>query len=114
MSAALKSMLIELGHQFVEESNKALDLSTWLPSYEAAKEYHGDYAFEFIRTPADIMVEASIVFSVLQGYIHTRHEIEEWFSCPCGEPEHFETAEGIAKRFQAKWHRPIKIQGVDQ
>lgn len=80
-----RDALISFAHRLEDESNAAHDLWSWLPSYEAAKKYHGDHAGNFAPSIADVMREASKVLSVAAGYGMTDEERAEWFRCPCDE-----------------------------
>tara|TARA_B100001778_G_scaffold334986_1_gene350446 strand:+ start:15299 stop:15571 length:273 start_codon:yes stop_codon:yes gene_type:complete len=77
--------LIRLGEQLGRERDKALQLWTWLPSYEVAKRHHGDYADEFMPSIDEIMSEACKVMAQAKGYELSEEE-QEWLAqCPCGE-----------------------------
>ena len=85
MSSA-RSMIISLGHELSEQQNKAFELWTRLPSYQAAKAAHGDYASEYTPSVADVMVEATMFIS--HGLCPTKEqkvEAGEFYKCPCGE-----------------------------
>ena len=92
-------------------TDNASDLYSWLPSYDAAKHHHGHRANKHIRSPAAVMKEASLAMAAAQGYQLDREEIEEWFSCGCGE--HPEDAETIGRRFQNTWRQRLKIRGEE-
>lgn len=84
----LRTLILELGHQFEAEDNAASDLWTWLPSHAVAEKHHGSQAVNVQPTIKDIMREASIYFAHQKyraGQPYTEEE-REWFEeCPCGE-----------------------------
>jgi len=83
----LRYEFMELARELEAEDNAACDLWTWLPSYRAAKERHGDYTDEVRPSNADLMIEASRMIATQRGYENdiSDHQIWEWFGCPCGE-----------------------------
>jgi hypothetical protein len=77
---------IDLGKELEKQQEKALQLWTWLPSYEAAKKYHDDYSDVHMPSVADILTEASIFIShKLTPTEEQKKEVGEWYECPCGE-----------------------------
>lgn len=80
---SLRDQIQSFARQLEQESNAAFDLWTWLPSHQAAKKSHGDYASEFTPDPADIMREAAIYLAQLKGHEPSSETVQEWYGCPC-------------------------------
>lgn len=92
----MKDDLIMLAHKLEDEENAASDLWTWLPSYEVANHFHGDYASDVRPGVCDVMIEASIYLASLAGCCDAGDEA--WFTqCPCGDPDH----EWIGPKYQS-------------
>ena len=81
----LKYSLMRLAKELEAEGAVTHDLWTWLPSHDAAKKAHGDYASEFLPSTVDVLREAATVLSQVRGYALS-DEDKERFACPCGEP----------------------------
>jgi hypothetical protein len=92
---SLRSEIASLARQFSEEDNAAFDLWSWLPSHKAAEKFHGDRAFNFRPSNADVMREAALVFSLAKyttdddrasWWKRNKEEADSFFKCPCDEP----------------------------
>jgi hypothetical protein len=83
----MKEDLITWARTLEQESDAAVDLWSWLPSYKAAQACHGDYAYDHRPSIADIMREAAMYLAHLKGYDKSDDQKEGWFECPCGECE---------------------------
>lgn len=82
----IREELISLGKDLEEERNEAFSLWTWLPSYQVAKKYHGDYADEYMPSIADVMKESCLYFASLKYPDSLTEDDKLWFTeCPCGE-----------------------------
>lgn len=82
----IRDEIIKLGDNLARERNEAFDLWTWLPSYKAARAYHGDYACELMPSVKDIMHEASLFIG--HGCNPNKQEIElaiDYYCCPCDD-----------------------------
>jgi hypothetical protein len=78
--------IIRLGQELSEQDNAALVLWTRLPSHNAAKAAHGDYATEYTPSVLDVLKEASMY--IAHGLNPTPEQIKEageFYACPCGE-----------------------------
>ncbi len=82
---SLRQDIQRLAYEFELEDGAAFDLWTWLPSYQVAKKYHGDYADNHRPSGADIMREAARVMAVHAGRVETEEEQARWENCPCGQ-----------------------------
>ena len=76
----LKHLIQSLGRTLDEEDNRAFNLWTWLPSYRHANMAFGDYGDVYQPPLADMLQEASYVFSTLKGYGVKPSTALEWFS----------------------------------
>jgi hypothetical protein len=90
MTMGLRQEIISLGLELSEQDNRAFNLWTHLPSYNAAQAEHGDYASNFTPSVSDIMFEATLFIARQKQEIRGEvtdlvPEEEQWFSCPCGE-----------------------------
>jgi hypothetical protein len=83
-----------LAKMLEKEASNAFDLWTCLPSYKAAKACHGDYASEFVPSVADVLAEAAMCISFLNGYDHEEEKKRGEFECPCGECTRPKTCKG--------------------
>jgi hypothetical protein len=84
--------VIALGKELEKTQEAADDLWTWLPSYKVCQKHHGDYSFNFMPSLRDIIIEATMYISSLQGHEVTDDKKEWWVQsqlqferCPCGE-----------------------------
>lgn len=85
--SSLKENFIALGEVLANEQNKAYDLWTWLPSYQAAQAAHGDRADNYRPSVADILQEATLFISHgLAPAAEQREGAGDFYQCPCGEP----------------------------
>lgn len=81
-----KHQIIKLAKEFENELNAGFDLWTWLPSYRAARQAHGDSCIDMMPKISDIIKEAAEFIShklnpspeQLANYL---------YCCPCGECE---------------------------
>lgn len=107
---SLKDDIQRFAHDLEQADNAASDLWSWLPSHKAAEKAHGDYADEYQPDHADIMWEAAVYFSILNGHERVPAAIEQWFGCPCQECEE---AKGKLPAPLMKWGRDsVKNEGV--
>lgn len=81
-----RQAIINLGRELAEQDDKASDLWTWLPSYKAAQQAHGDYAGQYRPSIANLLEEATLFIS--HGLAPTEEQAAEaraFYQCPCGE-----------------------------
>ena len=80
-ACGLRSQVTALGRQLDREDNAAFNLWTWLPSFNMAEKYHGDYADEFRPYNDDVMEEAASMIGALKH----GEPVPDCETCPCGE-----------------------------
>ncbi len=76
--------LLNLAKQLQIEEDIVSDLWTWLPSFREAQKYHGDHYHNYKPKLDNIVLEACLIFSVLNGHGLNSEEYSI-FNCPCTE-----------------------------
>jgi len=102
-------LFIALGKKLKAEDRAASELWGWLPSYHVTRTFHPD-----VHNPrrhwqppnVEVMQEATHFLAVLFGHDMTRHKVETWFGCRCGDPNH-QDADTVLDLLRKHWEEPF-------